>query len=99
MAIFSVDIPDEGADRVVAALCANYSYDLQIQNPDFDDDLEESLDNIEMIDNPESQAQFANRMTREFLMNHTYSYELKLARESSESSVPSPPPITDPADN
>ena len=96
MAIFSVEIPDEDTDRVVDAVCYNYSYDSQIQNPDFDDELEVGPDNVEMIDNPESQAQFANRMTREFLMNHTYSYELKIARESAESSVQNPPAITDP---
>tara|TARA_R110000824_G_scaffold48118_4_gene136051 strand:+ start:9005 stop:9301 length:297 start_codon:yes stop_codon:yes gene_type:complete len=96
MAIFSVEIPDEDTDRVVGAICYNYSYDTQIQNPDFDDELEVGPDNVEMIDNPESQAQFANRMTREFLMNHTYSYELKIARESAESSVQNPPAITDP---
>jgi hypothetical protein len=96
MAIFSVEIPDEDTDRVVDAVCYNYSYDTQIQNPDFDDDLESGPDNLEIIDNPESQAQFANRMTREFLMNHTHSYELKIARESAESSVQNPPAITDP---
>ena len=96
MAIFSVEIPDEDTDRVVDAVCYNYSYDTQIQNPDFDDELEVGPDNVEMIDNPESQAQFANRMTREFLMNHTHSYELKIARESAESSVQNPPAITDP---
>jgi hypothetical protein len=96
MAIFSVEIPDEDTDRVVEALCSNYSYDAQIQNPDFDDDLEAGPDSVEMIDNPESQAQFANRMTREFLMNHTYSYELKIAKESAASSVESPPAITNP---
>ena len=96
MAIFSVEIPDEDTDRVVDAVCYNYSYDTQIQNPDFDDDLESGPDNLEIIDNPESQAQFANRMTREFLMNHTHSYELKIARESAASSVEGPPAITNP---
>jgi hypothetical protein len=96
MAIFSVEIPDEGTDRVVVAICSNYRYTSQIENPDFDDDLESGPDNLEIIDNPESQAQFANRMTREFLMNHTYSYELKIAKESVASSVESPPAITNP---
>ena len=86
MAIFSVEIPDEDTDRVVAAVCSNYRYTSQIENPDFDDDLESGPDNLETIDNPESQAQFANRMTREFLMNHTHSYELKIAKENAASS-------------
>jgi hypothetical protein len=96
MAIFSVEIPDEDTDRVVAAVCSNYRYASQIENPDFDDDLESGPDNLEIIDNPESQAQFANRMTREFLMNHTYSYELKTAKESAASGMEGPPAITNP---
>jgi len=40
MAIFSVEIPDEDTDRVVVAICSNYRYTSQIENPDFDDDLE-----------------------------------------------------------
>ena len=98
MAIFSVEIPDEDIDRVVDALCSNYKYDAQIQNPDFDEDLELGPDNLETIENPESRAQFANRITREFLMNHTYSYELKIARENAKSTVHSPPEITDPSE-
>ena len=97
MAIFSVEILDEDTDRVVDALCANYVYSAQIENSDFDDDLESGPDNLETIDNPESRAQFANRMTREFLMNNTHSYELRIARESAASSVQNPPAITDPA--
>ena len=97
MAMFSVEIPDEDTDRVVDALCANYVYGAQIENPDFNDELESGPDNLETIDNPESRAQFANRMTREFLMSHTYSYELKAARENATSSVQNPPAITDPA--
>ena len=97
MAIFSVEIPDQDTDRVVDAICYNYSYAAQIQNPDFDGDLEVGPDNVEMTGNPEGRDQFANRMTREFLMNHTYSYELKMARENAESNVQDPPAITDPA--
>ena len=98
MAIFSIEIPDEDVDRVVDAICANYHYHDQISNPDFDDSLDSGPDNLEFIDNPESRGGFANRVTREFLMNNTHSYELKLARKDAEAVVPTPPAIADPSD-
>ena len=90
MAIFSIEIPDEDVDRVVDAICANYHY--------HDQSLDSGPDNLEFIDNPESRGGFANRVTREFLMNNTHSYELKLARKDAESVVPTPPAIADPSD-
>ena len=50
--------------------------------------------NPERIPNPETQSQFANRMTRDYLMSNTVAYELKLERESVPK--PTPPNITDP---
>jgi|10_taG_2_1085330.scaffolds.fasta_scaffold224122_2 hypothetical protein len=97
MAIFSLEIPDEDTDRVVDALCANYKYQTQIPNPDFNDDVNSGVDNLEFIDNPETQGEFANRITREFLMAHTFSYETRMAKENAASSVPPPPVITDPS--
>ncbi|MAH45110.1 hypothetical protein CMI37_04725 [Candidatus Pacearchaeota archaeon] len=97
MSSFCVDIPDEDVGRLVDALCANYKYQDEIPNPTFDSEAESGPDSLETIDNPETKNDFANRMTREFLMSNTYSYELKLAREAAISEVPTPPNITDPS--
>jgi hypothetical protein len=97
MSNFCVDIPDEDVERLVDALCANHKYQDHVPNPEFDSDVDSGPTNLETIDNPETKNDFANRMTREFLMDNTYSYELRLAREAAISGVPSPPNITDPS--
>ena len=95
MAVFSVNIADEDVGRVISAMCANYGYEAEINNPDWNPSL--PLDpetNPERIANPETQSQFANRMTRDYLMSNTVAYELKVERESVPK--PTPPNITDP---
>ena len=94
MAQFTITIADEDVSRVITALCKNYGYQSDIPNPDFDPSL--TVNTIPAtIPNPESSAQFANRMTRGFLMEHTVAYELQLEKQN----VPQPtrPVITDPA--
>ena len=46
------------------------------------------------VPNPESESQFANRKTRDFLMENTVAYELRIERENVPK--PTPPNITDP---
>ena len=82
MAQFSIEIADDDIDRVISAVCANYNYEAQIANPDFDPSQEESETNPRSITNPESGFQFANRMVRNFLVDHTVSHEKKQQRES-----------------
>tara|TARA_R100000008_G_scaffold82403_1_gene66665 strand:- start:311 stop:607 length:297 start_codon:yes stop_codon:yes gene_type:complete len=96
MAQFCITIADEDVERVIGAMCVNYGYSPRVDNPDFDPDPERENDpeNPKQIDNPESSFQFANRMTRDFLMNNTVAYETRLAKESVPQ--PSPPVISDP---
>lgn len=95
MADFCINIADQDVNRVIGAMCANYGYNPQIPNPAFDPGLPVDPDtNPEFIPNPETSFQFANRMTRDFLMNNTVAYELK--QEKDAVPQPTPPDITDP---
>ena len=95
MAVFSVNIDDSDVARVITAVCGNYGYQAQIENPNFNPSVDiDPQTNPETIANPESQSQFANRKTRDFLMENTVAYELRLERENIPK--PTPPNITDP---
>ena len=95
MAQFCITIADADVNRVITAMCHNYGYQSQIQNPDFDPALPvDPNTNPESIPNPEGSFQFANRMTRDYLMNNTIAYELK--KEKAAVPQPTPPDITDP---
>ena len=95
MAVFSVNIDNADVGRVISAMCANYGYQAQIENPSFDPSLPiDAYTNPETIPNPETQSQFANRKTRDFLMENTVAYELRVERENVPK--PTPPNITDP---
>lgn len=97
MAAFTIDIADADVPRVITAMCANYGYQAEIPNPDFD--LDQPIDanlNPETIPNPETTNQFANRMTRDFLMQNTVAYEIKVEKENIV--PPTPPVIVDPAE-
>jgi len=96
MAAFTIDIADDDVSRVITAMCANYGYKTEIENPAFDLDQPASDENPETIPNPETPNQFANRMTRDFLMQNTVSYEIKVEKEN----IPpvTPPVIIDPAE-
>ena len=39
MAVFSVNIADEDVGRVISAMCANYGYKAEINNPDWNPSL------------------------------------------------------------
>ena len=98
MSTFCVEIPDDSVERVITAGCVNYKYSATVPNPDFDPDLEPADPSIpETIANPETPAQFANRMTRKFLIDHTESYEINQAKEAARLGVADPPAITDPS--
>ncbi len=92
---FCVDIADEDVERVITAMCANYNYKDTIPNPNFDPEQpEDPSTNPSDIPNPETRYQFVNKMGRDFLINNTVAYELKL--EKSNVPKPTPPDITDP---
>ena len=95
MAVFSVNIADEDVARVINAMCVNYGYKAEINNPDWNPSLPVDPEtNPERIPNPETQSQFANRMTRDYLMSNTVAHEFKVERENVP--TPTPPNITDP---
>ena len=95
MAVFSVNIDDADVGRVISAMCANYGYEAEINNPDWNPSQPVDPEtNPERIPNPETQSQFANRMTRDYLMSNTVAYELRVERENVPK--PTPPNITDP---
>tara|TARA_A100001515_G_scaffold118061_1_gene100222 strand:+ start:412 stop:711 length:300 start_codon:yes stop_codon:yes gene_type:complete len=95
MAEFSITISDDDVGRVITAMCANYGYTENVLNPDFDPSLPEDPDtNPQYIPNPETAYQFANRMTRDYLMNNTVAYELKVEKQNVPK--PTPPDITNP---
>ena len=97
MAAFTINIADEDVPRVITAMCANYGYQTEIPNPDFDPDQDvDPITNPESIPNPETTNKFANRMTRDFLMQNTVSYEIKV--EKSNITPPIPPVIEDSED-
>jgi hypothetical protein len=97
MAQFSVDIADADVSRVLGALAANYNRPERVPNPDFDPLQPVSETNSEFIDNPETVAQFGNRMVREFLSNNVKAYEIKLAKKQAEEALDTNITINDPA--
>lgn len=102
MATFSIEIPDDEVNRIITAMCGNYKYQAKIHDPNYDPlegyDHEHPilLPPHKIIDNPETQYQFVNRMVREYLINNTLAYEKEVARKQVENSVGNAPAITDP---
>ena len=97
MATFCVEIANDAVDRVITAMCVNYRYQAIIPNPDFDPMLDPPDPDVHpTIPTPETTHQFANRMTRDYLINNTHAYEVKKAKEDAASNVPAPPSVVDP---
>jgi len=97
MAQFSVEIADADVSRVLGALAANYNRPEKVPNSEFDPSQETSEANLELIDNPETVAQFGNRMVREFLANNVRAYEVKVAKQQAQEALNSDVTINDPA--
>ena len=97
MATFCVEIADESVGRVITAMCANYNYQAMLSNPNWNPaEPTDPVTNPEQIPNPETPDQFANRMTRGYLMNNTHAYEVQQAKAEAGKDVPPPPPVIDP---
>ena len=96
MTQFCVNIADADVSRVVAAMCDTYGYHVMVDNPDFNPSDPGGPDNPRQIRIPETPNEFANRKTRDFLMEVTVSHELK--NERNNLPQPTPPNITDPAE-
>ena len=79
-----------------------------IPNPDYDPSLPEhpstnpstipDPSQVEFIDNPETEAQFVNRIVREFLADHVKSFEVNEARKQAAEAAAAAanPSISDP---
>jgi len=85
MAEFKIEIADADVGRVLTAVASNYN------RP------EKVIINEEEVNNPESIAQFANRVVREFLSENVKAYEVRLAKEQAANSVDTNITINDPA--
>ena len=97
MAEFRIEIADSDVGRVLTSLAVNYRRPDQVNNPDFDLNQPISDDNPEMIDNPETLAQFGNRMVREYLASNVSAYEVRLAKEQAANNLDTSVTINDPA--
>tara|TARA_R100000808_G_C2145353_1_gene153170 strand:+ start:837 stop:1133 length:297 start_codon:yes stop_codon:yes gene_type:complete len=97
MAAFSIEIADSDVSRVIDAVCANYNRPDQVKNPDFIDEMEASEEIPKIIDNPETEFQFANRMVRKFLSDHVSAYEVRVAKEAAAATANTAVSITDPS--
>ena len=58
------------------ALCANYKYQAQISNPDYDPSDPGSED---LIDNPETAVNFAKRMILKYIRDNVRKYRADIA--------------------
>ena len=85
MAQFTIEIADEDVNRVLGALAANYKRPETI-----------TVDG-EQVDNPETIAQFGNRMVRQFLAENVKAYEVRLAKKQATDALNTDVVISDPA--
>ena len=97
MAQFAVEIDDADVQRVMDAVSANYNYQTQVDNPDFDEELaEDPVTNPRLIDNPENVYIFANKIVRKFLADNVRAYEVKQAKAAAAAAVNASVTISDP---
>lgn len=97
MAQFALEIADEDVQRVMDAVAANYNYPTQVDNPNFDEELEEDpVTNPRLIDNPENKYIFANKIVRKFLSDNVRAYEVKVAKDAAAAAVNASVTINDP---
>lgn len=79
MAQFTIEIQDDQVMDVLIALAHMYKYQNKIANPDYNPMVQGSA---ELIDNPETISQFANRMTRQWLAENVAAYKAQVAAEA-----------------
>lgn len=93
MATYCVEMPDEDFIRVINAIAANYGRQDNVSNPNYAGDP-----NIEpqIIENPETKAQFTNRIVRQFLAENVTAYEKRLALKQAEQTLDTSITIIDP---
>lgn len=85
MAEFKIEIADSDVNRVLGALAANY------RRP------ETIIVDGQEVDNPETIAQFGNRMVRNFLAENVSAHEIRLAKQQAADALNTNVSISDPA--
>lgn len=96
MAQFAIEIADADVDRVMNAVSANYGYQDNIANPDYDENLPTSESNPETITNPENKFVFVNKIVRNFLQEHVTAYEVAAAKAAAAAAANTTVVINDP---
>ena len=96
MAAFTIEIGDSDVERVLTAVCSNYGWQEEVDNPDFNADLPVDDANKLKVANPETGPKFANRMVRKFLSDHVVSHERRKAKEQALQSLSPSVSISDP---
>jgi hypothetical protein len=98
MAEFKINIPDDQVQRVLDAVAMCHGYQATI--PDDNIPMDEWDEDTNYIPNPESKAQFANRIVREFLKKMVIACESKAAantaRAAAKATAEAEIDITDP---
>jgi hypothetical protein len=90
MATYCVEMPDADFLRVINAIAANYNRPETVPNPDYNGE------NSATIENPETKAQFTNRIVRGFLSENVTAYERRLALQQAEQGLDTSITIIDP---
>jgi len=85
MAEFKIEIADADVGRVLTAVASNYNRPEKV-----------IIDGQE-VDNPETVAQFSNRIVRQFLAENVNAYEIKLAKEQAAANLNTNVDIQDPS--
>ncbi len=93
-------------NRPAQILNPDYDESATIPNPDYDSSLPQDPETnpstipdpsqVEFIDNPETTAQFANRMVRQFLSDHVQAHEIRLAKQQAADALDTTVVISDP---
>ncbi len=94
MAEFAIAIADADVERVMNAVAANYNWQENISNPEYDPADPDAYP--EFIPNPENKFVFTNRMVRRFLSDHVQAYEVNLAKKAAADAVNATIDISDP---
>lgn len=93
MATYCVEMPDADFLRVINAIAANYGRPDSVPNPNYAGDPNVEPETIE---NPETKAQFTNRIVRQFLAENVTAYEKRIALQQAEQGLDTSITIIDP---
>lgn len=93
MATYCVEMPDADFLRVINAIAANYGRPDSVPNPNYAGDPNVEPETIE---NPETKAQFTNRIVRGFLAENVTAYEKRVALQQAEQGLDTSITIIDP---